>query len=100
MAKPQNEDGTAHLAYYDKEHEISFVWNGSRGKRIDVCPGPYGEPADDSHEINLAFSPTSMSLSAALSYFAEDCKRWARIWCPKCTPKTASEHSYTRGTDE
>lgn len=36
------EDGRAHVAYYDRERAISYIWDG--GKHIEVCPGGYGEP--------------------------------------------------------
>lgn len=35
-------DGKAHVAYYDHERSISYVWDG--GGIIEVCPGGYGEP--------------------------------------------------------
>jgi len=44
---PQNADNHAHFAYYDKAHEVSFVWAGNPDELIEVCPGGYGEPAQD-----------------------------------------------------
>jgi hypothetical protein len=41
----QGADGTPHLAYFDKTHQLSFVWDGTQGDWIDVSYGGYGEPA-------------------------------------------------------
>ena len=44
---PQNADDHGHFAYYDKEHEVSFVWAGKPDEMIEVCPGGYAEPVQD-----------------------------------------------------
>jgi hypothetical protein len=44
---PQNADNHAHFAYYDKAHEVSFVWAGDPNEQIEVCPGGYAEPVQD-----------------------------------------------------
>lgn len=45
-ARQQNEDGTAHIAYYDARGEgYSYIWDGV-SDNIQVCIGGYGEPVD------------------------------------------------------
>jgi hypothetical protein len=39
----QGLDGTAHMTYYDKVHQLSFVWDGTVDIWIDVSYGGYGE---------------------------------------------------------
>lgn len=46
----QGEDGTVHLTYYDKEHELSFVWDGKAGC-VEVSHGGHGEPVIDRIEV-------------------------------------------------
>lgn len=46
---PQNEDGTVHFAYFRKDTQTSYVWDGL-GDSIEVCWGGYAEPATDSIE--------------------------------------------------
>ena len=77
----QAEDGIAHLAYYDKEHQISFVWNGRQGDRIDVCPGGYAEPANESYYAYIGFVPHLIPLDTALTLFRITCQRYIRDWC-------------------
>jgi hypothetical protein len=47
-ALAQGIDGHAHLTYYDHEHGLSFVWDGSKDgldeRWIDVAFGGYAEP--------------------------------------------------------
>lgn len=46
MSEYQNADGTPHVTYYDQEHLLSFVWDGT-SDHIDVSHGGYGEPVVD-----------------------------------------------------
>ena len=43
MNNAQGADGVAHLTYYDKEHSLSFVYDGTVGPWIDVAYGGYAE---------------------------------------------------------
>lgn len=49
---PQNQDGVVHLAYFNFEHDVSFVWNGVY-PYISVCPNGYGEPEADRIPLDL-----------------------------------------------
>ena len=58
---PQNADDQAHFAYYDKAHDVSFVWAGNPDECIEVCPGGYAEPVQDtihprSHNVSFVSS--------------------------------------------
>ena len=44
FTRQQGQDGNVHLTYFDKEHQLSFVWDGSEGDWIDVSVGGYAEP--------------------------------------------------------
>lgn len=71
VANHQARDGTVHLAYFDVESDTSFVWNGTNGRLVDVCPGGYGEPTRARFE--LQFNPFDHSLRTALGYFKTSC---------------------------
>lgn len=68
----QGQDGAAHLTYYDKTHIISFIWDGTKGDLVDVCPGGYAEPAVGL--FRLSFDPTLVNTHAALAMFEADCE--------------------------
>lgn len=59
-------DGVAHYAYYDKAHNLSFVWSGDKKAMIEVCYGGYGEP------VVAAFKPPAVSLEG----FKKACDAW------------------------
>jgi hypothetical protein len=42
----QNADGTAHLAYFDRDTQLSFVWD-CFSPFVEVCHGGYAEPVSD-----------------------------------------------------
>jgi len=42
----QNADGTAHFAYFDEPHQLSFIWDG-QSTEAEVSFGGYGEPVTD-----------------------------------------------------
>jgi hypothetical protein len=50
LTQHQNEDGRAHLAYFDKPHQLSFIWD-CYDPVIQVCYGGYGEPVTDTIEV-------------------------------------------------
>lgn len=55
-----NNNGLAHLTIF--VNNTSFVWDG--GDTIEVCPGGYGEPVEDT--IPMDPSHRNMSLENAL----------------------------------
>lgn len=67
------EDGMVHLAYFDKERCVSFVWSGRMDHPIEVCPGGYAEPV-----VALIPSPNApgLSLSGALAYLKAVSDAW------------------------
>jgi hypothetical protein len=46
----QGADGTPHFTYFDKESQLSFVWNGV-SNRVEVSHGGYGEPVTETFNI-------------------------------------------------
>lgn len=62
------QDGKAHVAYYDQERSISYIWDG--GERIEVCPGGYGERVVARLKANYAMV-TSPTPEVALSEFTQ-----------------------------
>lgn len=68
----QAEDGTAHIAFFDKESCTSFVWNLTQGTSVDVCPGGYGEPVQDQFGLDPAIA-TDYELPDLLRLFAGSC---------------------------
>lgn len=72
----QAEDRKAHLAYFDPDSQLSFVWNGTKGQTVDVCHGGYGEPVTAT--LELTFHPDDMSFKAGLKYFESECKQFVK----------------------
>lgn len=68
----QNADGRPHFAYYYKQGELSFVWDGNLEHSIEVCPGGYGEPVDDHIELSRSPMP-KMFPHQWLEWFAQVC---------------------------
>lgn len=49
----QGKDGTAHLTYFDKSTQLSFVWDNTRGSRVAISVGGYAEPVDPTLVLNF-----------------------------------------------
>jgi len=64
----QGADGQPHFAYYDKAHELSFIWDG-KSTTVEVCAGGYGEPVSDTIDLML-FNPSMFERSDSDSYQA------------------------------
>lgn len=43
MNPTQSADGTPHIAYFDPDTQLSFVWSGSADANVEVSHGGYGE---------------------------------------------------------
>jgi hypothetical protein len=69
---PQNADGTAHIAYFDKATETSFVWNGVEDV-VEVCRGGYGEPVSDTFPLMTYAVDNARTL---LRSFEDACQRY------------------------
>jgi hypothetical protein len=68
----QNDDGTPHMAYYDKSTLTSFIWDG-KAAYIEVCVGGYGEPVVDTFQpFNLGLTPDKTAKSW-LDWFEAQC---------------------------
>lgn len=67
----QAEDGKVHLAYFNADANVSFVWNGTNKNMIDVCPGGYGEPVRG--YIISGNNYSVMTVENAFKYFKEEC---------------------------
>lgn len=71
----QDNDGTAHLAYFDVASQASFVWNNTMGVWVDVNIGGYAEPLD--HRMALPFDPADLSIVGMLPAFEQACREHA-----------------------
>lgn len=75
-AKRADRDGTAHLAYFDKESQLAFTWSGHGP--VDVSHGGFGEPVTDRLDLErlrtLALDPTA-GVDAVFSVFKGVCDR-------------------------
>ena len=72
----QNEDGVPHLAYFNKEFNLSFVWSGQVGEPIDICPGGYGEPAVHQILMDTGQALKEASIHDWLAWFRGVCEEW------------------------
>jgi hypothetical protein len=43
----QGQDGTPYLCYFDKPHNLAFVWDGTRGEQVGVHFDGHSEPESD-----------------------------------------------------
>jgi hypothetical protein len=76
---PQNADDHAHLAYYDKKHEVSFVWAGNLDEMIEVCPGGYAEPVQDTIDPrNYGASLVESTAAGWLAWFEVTCQHYIK----------------------
>lgn len=57
----ENADGYPHLAFYDGEADVSYVWGG--GNYVQVCPNGYGEPVQDLVLVPERWSMESTTLA-------------------------------------
>ena len=73
----QNCDGWAHMTYYDKSRQLSFVWDGGHDY-VDVCHGGYGEPVYARFSIDRGWRNTSEAdrYSTSVDYFRDQCDKW------------------------
>ena len=62
-------DGKAHIAYFDPETQLSFVWSGDKNAMIEVCHGGYGEP------VTAVFNPPYL---VSVKGFASVCNAWIK----------------------
>lgn len=74
----QAENNKPHLTYFDEARDVSFVWNGTQGNLVDVCPKGYGEPARGQFTIGFEQFET-ISLRTAIDIFQAHCQRWLTL---------------------
>lgn len=85
----QGKDGTAHVAYFDKQHQVSFIYDCLQGDWIDVSVGGYGEPL-------IARIPTQefndeTPIGLALEAFETRCRRFIKEMFMYDVRETADE---------
>lgn len=76
-------DGTPHLTYF--ADDTSFVWSGSAERPVQVCPGGYGEPVNDTFYVTFGGDGTTVQpppnwvpLHLALAEFRRACDEYLR----------------------
>lgn len=62
---PENDDGTAHFAYYNVELLLSFCWSGDLDRPVQVSYGGYGEPVVREYDADL-FAPYTTEVKGTL----------------------------------
>ena len=82
MHEPQNADGMAHIAYFDVETQLSFVWDG-KSVSIDVCHGGYGEPVIDRYRPTTMNPRIETRARNWLDWFETACKSYVVAWKEK-----------------
>lgn len=72
-----SQDGTAHVTYFDADHQLSFVWDGSIEHPIEVEHGGYGEPVRALLLVDETDLPPTNYLRAAewMVWFESLCQR-------------------------
>jgi LPS sulfotransferase NodH len=75
---PQNEDGTAHFTYFDKETQLSFVWDG-KSDRVEVSHGGYGEPVMDEIRIDHGYHLMRDTAYGWTDWFATLCIAYIKM---------------------
>lgn len=75
----QSEDGVPHLAYYDKETLLSFIWDG-HSDEIQICKGGYGEPVWDTISLDGAEDPGPMPIASWVYWFGATCKKYVEVY--------------------
>jgi hypothetical protein len=74
-----NADNLAHLAYFDTEHQLSFVVNAETYPIVQICPGGYGEPPTATFICPVPLE--TLSLAA----FEDACQQWMKGLIPTAT---------------
>lgn len=77
MTEAQGADGVAHITYYDKPSQLSFVWDGRHGAEVAVSWGGYAEPVVDSFELP---SLTAGDVGINLRWFESQCQMFIFDW--------------------
>lgn len=72
----QNADGKPHMTYYNREHHLSFVWDGL-SRVIDVCVGGYAEPVYFEIPVTAALGVPDFP-AQTLFDFASLCELWVK----------------------
>jgi hypothetical protein len=81
MSQGQGADQVAHLTYYDKPTQLSFVWDGTRGSEISVSHGGYAEPEFTSFTWTHSTNEVEDNLNDIkhiLTWFQNACERYVR----------------------
>lgn len=71
-------DGHAHLTYFDKSRQLSFVWDGDVNTPVQVSHGGYGEPISwkfyfNNHRVMDLGEPNFVTL---VRLFQRTCEAW------------------------
>lgn len=69
-----SQDGTAHLAFYIPEKQMSFVWDGHFACPIEVEHGGYGEVLAATVALDEADLPDATAVHEWVEWFASVCR--------------------------
>ena len=75
----QSDDGTPHFAYFDKEHALSFVWDG-RSTVVEVSVGGYGEMVSDVIRISANAIDSNSRPDQWLDWFQTLCATYVLLY--------------------
>lgn len=73
-------DGMPHLAYYDRNSALSFVWTGHPTDPIHVQHGGHGEPTIVLFDVENAYPSGHETPAEAFEWFRKACDTWNHAW--------------------
>lgn len=79
MIENHGADGTAHITFFDKASQLSFVWDGKHGPTVAVSHGGYAEPVIETFDLD-GVPPDAREIPMNLRWFEADCQAFALNW--------------------
>lgn len=73
---PRVVDGMPHLAYYDRDSQLSFVWSGRLAEPIHVQSGGYGEPTVALIDPAETYAAGERTPAELFDWFRDTCDTW------------------------
>lgn len=72
-------DGMPHLAYFDRDAQLSFLWSGRLNEPIHVQYGGYGEPTIELIDPQPVFNPP-VDPAELFDWYRDVCDNWTVRW--------------------
>jgi len=77
---PRVVDGMPHLAYYDRDSALSFIWSGRLSEPIHVQAGGYGEPTVALIDPTDTYPAGEKTPAELFDWFRDTCDAWNLRW--------------------